>query len=784
MQAVAEFQAQNKEVVSILETDLAEKISPNKQEQRKLIKAILTDESALGEGDVIVSPEEHAQAIQKLSSDPDAMDERVFKMISSITDVERRKEYFNQFYLLLDETELSQLEEDHTAQEKEEKIPRLQEPFDPHSVPTAVSVGEQKLEEETRRYAAAKGIISPEAIPEEEGMDISKAHNPYLEDEHRRGIIQADLDILNTVPPETVALEVKKQEQIDENIKAQREREALMKISEIREAERVATKEGKGLKKADSVVPKQSRSLVQRTSAASTTAEAKKPGVEKQEKEIKLKNAEESLSKLNPNDVPEYIQKALAAGETPAGWKSKIRELVGKFGEKVDWWKSSEEHLIRRSQELDAEAEKIGVTEKGFRQMGEWYSKLGWKSKLLVGAGLGIGAGVSAATLSLPGILAFGTGIVAQRTLGLSTMYLKFEKNSHDEKWGKEKAMGKAIAYTAAMTGAMMLLSEGVKEAVKSEPGQEMTQWLKSHYPFGETSAVATGAGVSEATPSPAPISAPEASVQFEAPVTPTPEAPIEDVPVQPEVIAPAPMQPEVSVPVPEEPRNPNLFYGNPGEQTDLAPNPLPPPPEVSASSPEAVAAPATPEILEGQNADIDDETRRKALEFVTPSSPEAPASEINPLTGLVDEQPPAPVETIIPNPVSPMDIEIQQPTEPPQIDVIQNPETPAVSIDTSAPQLEVSTTEPHLYVGTEAGDVFVYGGASTEQTGAILKYLTENPKATVYGADANGHRVPWNLIVEGKVVSGTPVQTAGIFGLFKSFMDAPKPDEFAKIIK
>lgn len=182
-------------------------------------------------------------------------------------------------------------------------------------------------------------------------------------------------------------------------------------------------------------------------------------------------------------------------------------------------------------------------------------------------------------------------------------------------------------------------------------------------------------------------------------------------------------------------------------------------------------------------------------------SSPETPASEINPLTGLADEQSPAPIETIIPHPVSPMEIELSQPTEPPQIDVIKNPEVPPVSIDTSVSQpeiqnvveaqsivnafnVEVSTVEPHVYADSTAEHMFVYGGSPEKQAGMILKYLVENPDKTVYGTDDKGlYRIPWYL-VDGKAVPGTPVQTAGIFGLFKSFMDAPKPDEFAKIIK
>ena len=146
--------------------------------------------------------------------------------------------------------------------------------------------------------------------------------------------------------------------------------------------------------------------------------------------------------------------------------------------EKIEWWKSSEEHLIRRTKELDAQAEKLGMTEKGFRWVGEKYNKLGWKSKLAVGAGLGLGAVVTAGSLAMVFPL---LGIAAQRAAGLSTMYLKFERTSHDQKWGKEKAMLKAGIYTALMGLAIKEAIEYANETELAHAAQaKVENWLGS----------------------------------------------------------------------------------------------------------------------------------------------------------------------------------------------------------------------------------------------------------------------------------------------------------------
>lgn len=158
-------------------------------------------------------------------------------------------------------------------------------------------------------------------------------------------------------------------------------------------------------------------------------------------------------------------------GEKRGRLRSLVGKLVGSTVEGTKWYLNSKEDLIRRVQDLDLEAEKIGGVEVFFRKMGEGYNKLNWKGKLAVGVGLGVGAGLSAASLPAVSALCMG-GIAAQRVAGMMNMYLKFEKKALDKKvpgdasgentfwkWGvREKAMGKAFLYTMGMTGAALSL--------------------------------------------------------------------------------------------------------------------------------------------------------------------------------------------------------------------------------------------------------------------------------------------------------------------------------------
>ncbi|MHB8660594.1 MAG: hypothetical protein ACYC75_01460 [Minisyncoccota bacterium] len=160
--------------------------------------------------------------------------------------------------------------------------------------------------------------------------------------------------------------------------------------------------------------------------------------------------------------------------------------------ERIERGKALRIYPEHRLGELDAEAEKMGIVEKGFRKLGEQYNKRGWKIKLAVGLSLGIGAGALLATGAyVPGVIAL-LGVGVQRSAGMASMFLKYEKKMLSEerdrnssRWrfgSKEKAMWEAIKYTAVMTSGMLLLVEGVKEGVEyanqHQWGEQVREWL------------------------------------------------------------------------------------------------------------------------------------------------------------------------------------------------------------------------------------------------------------------------------------------------------------------
>ena len=97
---------------------------------------------------------------------------------------------------------------------------------------------------------------------------------------------------------------------------------------------------------------------------------------------------------------------------------------------------------------------------------------------------------------------------------------------------------------------------------------------------------------------------------------------------------------------------------------------------------------------------------------------------------------------------------------------------------------LTISVDEPHIYADSRDAHLFVYGGTPAEQAETIQTYLAAHPNGIIYGTDDTGtYRIPFHLL-EGKVTAGLPVRTSGFLGFFSSWMKAPGPDEFAKIIK
>ena len=537
----------------------------------------------------------------------------------------------------------------------------------------------------------------------------------------------------------------------------------------------------------------------------------------------------------NPEDAPEHIK---GAEGTPKEWREKLREAVGKVvevtKEKFEWWKSSDEHFIRRNKELDAQAEKIGGVESLFRTMGEKYNKLGWKTKLAVGAGLGLGAALTAGT----GAIAIPLALIAgQRIAGLSTMYLKFEKNSHQEKWGKEKAMLKAGIYT-------VLMGVAIKEAIEIASGTELAHaaqakvegWLGSM--MGHTAAPPAELPKEVNMPQRAP-DIPPASVESGAATVAANEgiSVAASVPEMPSVEASAGHGYEWMMKrVWEQLQDKHLDPNNYAEGSDIRQLLEADPQSIDkivhqiASNPDhnffkpdgtSVRIDISSHLsinAEGQ-LEINGATTAPAEAPVTPAyHPETPSPAVStetppgPPVGIAGTgdnpfEPPKPsVESPVPETSKPsaevpnppaQEITSQSSVE--KVDVTNNPElvsqphTETVPVPVPAEQaavlinesgLKIPTAEPHLYEGPDGKSIFAFGGTSDGRADVIKEYLLKNPKEVVFiPSDQGNFRLKVEL-VEDKPTVTDYVKTPGFLGFGIDFEKAPSPNDLTKLIK
>jgi len=560
---------------------------------------------------------------------------------------------------------------------------------------------------------------------------------------------------------------------------------------------------------------------------------------------------------------------------TPKEWREKLRGLVDKFTSVVEGGKEkvntvfekSKEYLTERRKELD---EKIiesngSKTEGIFRFIGENYNKLSTREKIGVGIALGLGAG-GLATASVPAAFVFFGGIATQRVFGLASSFLKYEKSMQDGKWKKEKAMGKAVVYSAGMTLGMMALVEGVKEG---------TEWLSHHWPSNSADVVHAPA-VSSVAPhenivppashsiEPPPIMA-EAEAgkgyefmvkrlweqlhdpanHFKLPANADPNSDIaklfkadadsidgvvhniardtqhgffnaDGTSVQIDttdhlsfgtdgqihlageashsgfsVHAPE-NSPVTSTPHPEAPSAPVEKEPVAHVEKPAIPikEPLPAPLVEKPIIPEEIPVSLPPEAPIPQTVESPQPSVEPPAPFVEPQAPPEITSNAEPFIPA-DELPAQSVEPA-PSSVETYDAPSEHLSEQQVAQEIPKIEEPSAApeIITNKFGLEIPKNVPHIYADEGAKHLFVYGGSPTERANMILKYLTDNPDKVVYGADANGeNRIPWHL-VEGKAVPEAPAQTRGFFGWIgsifsgNSFIEAPKPDEFQKLIK
>lgn len=741
----------------------------------------------------------------------------------------------------------------HSSQSgTERKTQEEEKPFDPHSVPSALSIKEQQRAQEMREHLAKKGVIPPESVREAD-VDIDGARAPQYE---TRAGMQADMDTLSReVPAKVRKIEAKAQREVDRGIDEYESQHKLLETG-FKKAFPKLDMADAGQSKAYQELTLLRQALTKEFNAHSPERTGKqvedfltKLGVDVGElraqkediKQVQNASAEQGTQPtaesapeipitLTPEDVPEYIKEQFGAEGTPKEWRSKLNNLIrnaqGKlYGtkEKIEWWKSSEEHLVRHSAELDVEAEKMGWIGNTLRTFGEWYNKRDWKTKLAVGLALGVGYGVALSAASLPAAVACIGLIGAQRTAGLMTMYLKYEKNVRSgDTWGKEKAFGKALAYTAAMTAAMLGLTYAVKELSETETAKDTVQhvreWLAGKLGHPAAPEAVQPAIVAGATPGPEmpPLTvhaAPGKGYEYMLQkmweqlqgqhLDPSKFAEGSDIRRLLEA-----SQADIGKVAHQIASDPNHAFYNPdgssvvvqandiiafntGGQIQLMT------PEGVAGVHAAVGAHVTPAYV--PEASMPVSVPEVAVPGYVPETPGAagpaplaeqtiPAREPVQTVDLTPGQEPAAPEA----PPAPERILLRDSEGNPVTDSSGNPvETrffePSANPDVVVNQfgLAVPLNEPHVYGGADGKHMFVFGGTQESQWKVMQEYLTAHPDQVVIGTNESGtYRVPWGLVNGQAQPIGTPERTSGIFSFFSSFMKAPGPDELQKLIK
>ncbi len=493
--------------------------------------------------------------------------------------------------------------------------------------------------------------------------------------------------------------------------------------------------------------------------------------------------------------------------------------------------------LSNKSEELFSKTEKSGAIEKMFRTLGERYNKLGLKSKIAVGLSLGVGTGVASAFGALGITAALLSGVAVQRTAGMASVFLKFEKKSTDTKWKKEKAMGKAMLYTAGMTGAMLFLSAEVKDYVEYKGwGDPIHNWLghmlgheniQGHSVVSDTTQVSDGATIASGAGNITHTASNEGGaeafssqeipnndvIMHNAPKFMQPNTPLSHMPGVLEMPPPPPMAPEIAtatvahIPTNIEMPTVNASTGHGYEYMvkrlweDLHKPGVVLPSHIDPHSDLAKLLEANKDSIDGVvhriasdpqhgffNADGTSISIDPSSHMTIEANGQIHFGDITNPEGALHSTPEMQAHT---TPVYPQHTEAgtahiqgnEVAHTPPTAESAQ----PAPSVDhnfiTNEFGLKIPTGSAHIYADWHK-HILVYGGSPDEKSNIITDYLSKNPHSYIYSAsDDNKYRIPWHLL-NGKAVPETPVQTNGVFGFFKTFMKAPDPEELRKFIK
>lgn len=477
-----------------------------------------------------------------------------------------------------------------------------------------------------------------------------------------------------------------------------------------------------------------------------------------------------------------------AQERTPKEWREKLRGLIrgakDPFGVS-ERGERSKEYLAGRSGELDAEAKEYGPKAAEFiASLPEKYNKLNWKTKLAVTGVLMLGVSLTATAIPLLSG-ALSAALYSQRALGGIGLGINKRKAldariaANSDYWLAGKSELAKNAYATALAAVYMGgTAFAVHEGVEALNALGVNEW------FGTTPK-----GVADAPPEVPKPAAAAVAVENAAPALVATEMPSVEASaghgyeymvkrlweeLQTKHLDPSRYAPDSDV---------HRLLTTDADSIDKVVHQIAADPSHGFFNADGTSVLINLDSHMTVNADgniqLDDITKAPDDAPTTPAyHPETPE--------VTDESEVAtlPVEESV---VAPDDSVLRDNEGNVVYDGEGNPvhtgtyETPP---GTNEFGLTIPADEPHLYADTGAKHVFVYGGSPAERANAILEYLIKNPQSVVFSADdSETYRIPWYL-VEGKMTPGTPMRTSGFFGFFSSFMKAPGPEEFAKIIK
>lgn len=508
----------------------------------------------------------------------------------------------------------------------------------------------------------------------------------------------------------------------------------------------------------------------------------------------------EYLENLNV-DMPVDELENMTEPTTRKEWVDELRKVI--FGEKKNEGNKGrgerlKEHLAKRSDELEGAATEHGPTAvKLIGSIIEQYNNLNWKTKLVVTGGLMLGASFTAATLPiLSGV--FGAALYGQRVLGGIGFAMNRRKalDADPNHWlaGKSELIKNTYATVLAavyMGATSFVVHEGV-EGLKAVANSEWLGTMLGHHSISPSSE--TLETIAPTPDIPAAETVPEISTAEAAPEIVEGEGHFEPYntydPRFDQGIA------EARAEVDEGIANAKAAVERMQKIVEEQKNILNAMPDGSPVLGDSIPQPETL-ITPDQG-------------LMSGSADTSPSTDVVPTIEKSPETPFAPPEEVAKFGLDPIDGHPMSELEAQKLDSLRRamhdpratgawppgpPEgrsfTEKIS-DWFASNQEtidqfnidsVSPIEPHIYA--DSGEhLFAYGGSPLEKMDTIFKFLSDNPGKIVYSTDDHGaYRIPLHL-VEGKVVPGDPMRTSGFFGFGSSFMDAPKPEEFAKLIK